>query len=975
MRHSLTALRFLSLCFLILKTAFAQAPASPPKPSPNRPASTDQPLFAGEPYIIESLQNKIRFEPDGKGERDLLLRLRVQSESAIREFGLLVYPYSASFENLDVLFVRVRKPDGTTVETPASDIQELDSAVSREAPMYTDQREKHIAVKSLGVGDLLEVSLRWTVHDPVAPGHFWYDHSFFKAGICLKEEFEIDVPANLAVKLADTDFPPLITDDTGRRTYLYSTSHLKKEEEEEIPAWEKDFNGAAPPTLRVSSFTSWADVGAWYGGLQQPRVHVTPEIRAKADELTKGKSADAEKIRAIYDFVASRFRYIGVDLGAGRYTPHSAEEVLANRYGDCKDKHTLFAALLEAAGIHAFPALVSSGYKLDLRMPSGSLFDHVITAIPQGDSFLFLDTTPEVAPYGMLLRQLRDRQVLVIPTDGPARLVRTPSDPPFLSGEKYRMDSSIDSNGVLDGTGRFEDRGDGEVILRNAYRNTPQNRWKDLAQAIVARIGFGGTVSDVAAAQPESTSDPFWFSYTYHRTDYSEWKQHRITLPFPPIFLPELNEKQKLSKDPLPLGSPQEIVYETSLKLPPGISPVLPGNVERKNEFAEYSANYSFEKGVIHGTRRLSTKLHDIPGSQRAAFTAFVKDLEDDENRYILLNGELESDNPVAKGLSLLKEGKTSEAVALLEKAAPENPDNILLKLILGRAYLRVPDEKKAMDLFHQMIESTTDPGMLNGVAYELARANVRSSDALDFASRAVAETSAATMDMTVDSPSPTDYLRTRSLAAQWDTLGFSKLRSGDAVSARKYIESAWALWQRAAIGEHLIEVYEKLGKKQDAARICRLALAAPGKDDEPDLRSKLDAAQKRFDLSTSDSMVVNAKNHKPFSSGGIELSEMRSVKVPFPGELPDEYKSATFDVIIANGASTAQARFLEGAEELRPAIKSLANARFLQSFPDDKPAKLILQGLLSCSRAAKGCMFVFLPLDSLAGPTPSPLQ
>ena len=153
-------------------------------------------------------------------------------------------------------------------------------------------------------------------------------------------------------------------------------------------------------------------------------------------------------------------------------------------------------------------------------MPSASLFDHVITAIPRGDSFQYVDTTPEVAPFGLLLRQIRDHQALVIPSNAPAKLVRTPANPPFLSQEKYSMDSSIDLKGVLDGKARFEDRGDSEVIFRVAYRNTPQNRWKDLAQAIVGRIGFGGTVSDVDAAQPESTSAPFWFSYAYHRTDY-----------------------------------------------------------------------------------------------------------------------------------------------------------------------------------------------------------------------------------------------------------------------------------------------------------------------------------------------------------------------------------------------------------------------------------------------------------------------
>ena len=212
-------------------------------------------------------------------------------------------------------------------------------------------------------------------------------------------------------------------------------------------------------------------------------------------------------------------------------------------------------------------------------------------------------------------------------------------------------------------------------------------------------------------------------------------------------------------------------------------------------------------------------------------------------------------------------------------------------------------------------------------------------------------------------------------LAAQWDTLGFSKFRSGDTVSAQKYIESAWLLWQRAIIGEHLIEVCEKLGKKQDAVRICRMALEAPGKDDEPDLRNKLNAAQNRLGGSKSDSMVVNAKAYKPYSSGGIELSELRSVKVPFPGELPSESKSATFAIVITNSQKTAEAKFVEGVEELRPAVKTLAAARFPQTFPDDTPAKLLLQGLLSCSKYTKSCMFVFLPLDSLAGPTPSRLQ
>jgi hypothetical protein len=381
---------FLVFAFSV-STAFSQTLTSP---------DAEKPDYASEPYVIEQLRTSVRYEADGRGQREQILNVRIQSESAVREFGLLVFPFMASFESLDIVYVRVRKPDGSVVVTPADDIQELDSAVSRQAPMYTDQREKHVAVKSLGVGDTLESQIRWNIHDPIAPGHFWFDYNFFENGICFDEQVEISVPANVPVKVASSGPAPQMKEENSRRTYIFHSSHLQKrkdeKDDEKIPDWEKNFHGLDPPAVRMGSFSSWAEVGAWYAGLQQPRVQVTPRIRSTAEEITKGKVTDLEKIHAIYDYVSSRIRYIGINLGAGRYTPHAAEDVLANRYGDCKDKHTLFAALMEAVGLHAYPALISSRLKLDVNTPSASPFDHVITAIPQGSSYIFVDTTPEV---------------------------------------------------------------------------------------------------------------------------------------------------------------------------------------------------------------------------------------------------------------------------------------------------------------------------------------------------------------------------------------------------------------------------------------------------------------------------------------------------------------------------------------------------------------------------------------------------
>ena len=105
----------------------------------------------------------------------------------------------------------------------------------------------------------------------------------------------------------------------------------------------------------MTTFESWEQIGRWYAELEKDRREPTPEVRAKAQELTKGLNTDLEKTEALYDFVAKNFRYVSLSLGVGRYQPHAASDVLHDQYGDCKDKHTLLASLLEAEGLHADP--------------------------------------------------------------------------------------------------------------------------------------------------------------------------------------------------------------------------------------------------------------------------------------------------------------------------------------------------------------------------------------------------------------------------------------------------------------------------------------------------------------------------------------------------------------------------------------------------------------------------------------------
>ena len=94
--------------------------------------------------------------------------------------------------------------------------------------MYTDEHEKHIAVRGLAVGDVLECRSILTVTTPFAPGQFWFSHNFLKSSITLHERLEISVPKDRTVKIHSPGVKPEISDDADRRTYAFQSANVTK---------------------------------------------------------------------------------------------------------------------------------------------------------------------------------------------------------------------------------------------------------------------------------------------------------------------------------------------------------------------------------------------------------------------------------------------------------------------------------------------------------------------------------------------------------------------------------------------------------------------------------------------------------------------------------------------------------------------------------------------------------------------------
>jgi hypothetical protein len=110
--------------------------------------------------------------------------------------------------------------------------------------------------------------------------------------------------------------------------------------------------------------------------------------------------------------VTRNIRYVAIYLGDGGIIPHDANSIIRNRYGDCKDHNALLIALLSAKGINATSALINSGSAFVVpKLPVIGPFNHVITYIPAWD--LYLDSTAEMAPFGVLPNGEVDKPTLL----------------------------------------------------------------------------------------------------------------------------------------------------------------------------------------------------------------------------------------------------------------------------------------------------------------------------------------------------------------------------------------------------------------------------------------------------------------------------------------------------------------------------------------------------------------------------------
>ncbi len=677
----------------------ARTQAAPPSPDND---------FSQEPVVVERLRTICRFEADGTGSRTTANRVSIRNDSGLKAFGQIAGSYDAGFETLTIKG-RVIKPDGAATEIPLSAVQDVSSPVLRLAPIYSDIREKHLVVPGLGVGDILEYEMQVIRTAPLCAGHFWTTFDFNRLLIVKDEELRLDLPAGKYVNVkTKPGLAPEIKDAGARRVYTWKSSHLVREDAGRASKGSKSaWLEAAEddPDVQVSTFRTWAEIGDWYAGLESERRVPDAAIRGKVAELVQGKTTEVAKLQAIYNFIAQKYRYVGLMFGLGRYQPHAASEIYANQYGDCKDKHTLLAAMGDAAGIQVQAALTSATRRVDPTFPSPDQFNHVISFAKVGGMDTWSDTTSEVAAFRMLLPNLRGQSALIVAAGGKSEVKTIPKEPAVPNAESTEVDGAIDDHGTLDAGVRLTLHGDLELVSRVAFRMLPAAQWKDVLKPLVSANGLGeAELTNIQMNELSNPDVPLQIAFHARSVNYFNRFASTPNLELPLGRMAPVRTVESGDASSLRLGSRKE-EYRAKLKLPLQFTPRPPLGVALKRDYAWYVSRYALDGDVFSAERTLAVTVEELPADRQNDLEAFQRTIETDFDQAVVVRnaGAVGPEGLTGKADEKLdayrtayESGNYQAAAELAESVIKAEPNHKSAYADLGRAQMAMGEFPKA---------------------------------------------------------------------------------------------------------------------------------------------------------------------------------------------------------------------------------------------------------------------------------------
>ncbi|MBP7253475.1 MAG: DUF3857 domain-containing protein [Alphaproteobacteria bacterium] len=580
--------RFLGLSFLLL-LSFATTAA-------------DEPVKDAAYSIVRSYETHM-LNAEGADTASYERAIKVLKDTAIESMKQTSISYSTSVEKGEIIAAYTQKPDGRKIEVPKDNYQlEVNSGKDKGAsPVYSDYTTLGIIFPDVAVNDTLVLQYKITQSEPMFPKHYSDFSNYNRSLIYEDARVTYDYPTSLPIRSEVTGLTEKSNvEKDGRRviTWTYQNKNPVKSKRDGASV----FDFGSEPSYIITTFPSYAAIAEAYGARAKAKAIVTPRIQQLADTIVGKKTAPREQAAALYDWVAQTITYAGNCIGVGAVVPRDLDFVLDNKMGDCKDHATLLQALLMAKKIESTQALINAGAVFRLpKLPAVMVVNHVINYIPSLD--LYLDSTSEVMPFGVLPHGIAGKPVLLV--DGYMDGTKTPMPPKHSDSQTVTSHIEIKTDGSATGTVEALLRGEAALRAYTAFKKITPSQEEEFLKNMPKRYHYDGKLT-LDRSDKGNTPEHMKLVFKFDVKKFLELGSAGGFYIYPLFVEPMMQQIVARAS-----GSEDETVYdfacrdglleETYTYILPKTVKILavPENLQVKNDVISYNATYAQDNNTI----------------------------------------------------------------------------------------------------------------------------------------------------------------------------------------------------------------------------------------------------------------------------------------------------------------------------------------------------------------------------------------
>jgi transglutaminase-like putative cysteine protease len=365
---------------------------------------------------------------------------------ALKKFASLTYP---EFYNKFIELKTFKKAVKMGSKFITSERSGIDRSLTDENIFFDDSRVQYYPLRFTEKGGVARVTVKKLFSDAK-----YLTRLFFHMPYPVAEQvYEFKVPEWLTIDFKSFNFEGYKvekqqTTKGGYTNYVFIMKNLPAVKNEykqigraytdpHIVIQIKSFKNKGES---LQSFDNVSDIYKWNYRLYKMSENSTDKLKPVVAKIIEGKQTDLDKMKAIYYWVQDKIRYIAYEDGYSGYIPASAQEVLANKYGDCKGMANLLTELLTIAGYDAhFTWIGTRQLPYPQSLAALCVNNHAITTLYHNGKEYFLDATEKYVPLGENAFRIQGKEAMV--SKGNSFDIKTV---PLSTGEEHKVFTKAD---------------------------------------------------------------------------------------------------------------------------------------------------------------------------------------------------------------------------------------------------------------------------------------------------------------------------------------------------------------------------------------------------------------------------------------------------------------------------------------------------------------------------------------------------